>query len=1250
MVDTEARSARRLIDPALQAKDELKPKIEKAKTDSAIKIQLINEVKEEMKSAALQREEVIAQEVVSGEKADMSQVRDACNSAIAQVLLCVKENIIIPVATNKSFFNQLADAKFGPYTAFHLTPIVNKYLDEVITFSSPGDPQSLFEQDFQRLASQNANAANVLKQCLINSAADFRLTPDNINTKLTALVKSGVEETKSEQMRKLLEEDKRDYILGLLDAKKVPQDFDLSERKIWDNYLNILTNNVEPSTKQQEALKTILNKYGFTPEQSEEIITHLEKSLIIRNAEGLIHAISERGFISLTDEEKDIIRKYFFDTQGLLEIIGAGDEFSNNKRLEFKRKITAIFNKLYSKIDEQPNKQFREEFSDLYEGSAFRSLIHALNQLRNKFEESKKIVNYKDAEGQSQTEKLSKFLESFIREINIERNWREIYHDIWIYVKMPESIEKWKEYIGYLGVSEISIFLSGLDGKAVDIARASFERYLQFKIAQNGNRMSADFLAGFFDPTTQEYGQPDYENSEKYCRTVLQASGFNLTDLELKRVLTIARGFTLINTLRIPEIVASSLPPGPGDFKGNVLWDLAAFFNKQFQWGQGRALYDKDGQKPTQYMQRVPELPLIPVVSRPEFSFWKRILAKGRARKWVPREIWDEAFGHQPSEKELERLMTQVDREWLDNMGSYGKLIRIFSIGGFHTRAGWRLEGLKDLKDKIAKNFLTQPLKKDRKFEDENEWLWNDFYLIKEVGAAAGWYYDKGRAEEELKHAVGALLQEKKIINKPWEALTDKEWDKLWSLVTGGHLDDIKLKVFKVDKPTPLSELIENRGIQYQGYTFYKLLRRSPLDFLTNLSQLVPELSKLQEDPNAETDKKLGTKATKSSYWFIDNPDDIVKKTTGDNEKNENQHRKEVDTVKKFQASLKRKWGENNYQHLKRVALFWEELDKNEISGDEFRNIMSIAVEKLKTRTSGTGENVGYEMIKEDIQDIKISSITEEKINCIAGLFFDNDRLISYFKILGDQEKQNLATDYKPKERLHQGQLQTDTFFYTMGQLWFRDDQSGVFPNSAEIDHTKVFAAIAKAGENENKRLVGDIPVWNKATEGISHLDKLLVQANQTKKLDKIMELHHNISEMQGIIGLKDMYKAQFYLSQIVARFFQVHDAAVWPLGAGQIAKLFLGRDVSLSKLHFGYDAFTMDSDDINAYFRQLWMMGVLSEKGPYSYRTLTRAMRVDFPKILTTEIIPNTAALLTLFMLWRFLSKGWKEHEEKNK
>ncbi len=996
----------------------------------------------------------------------------------------------------------------------------------------------------------------------------------------------------------------------LNEGKGLPQD----AWAAWDKIKNDENLTPEQQTTLKAKIKTALTRkekpenFALNAEEADQMIEALSEYKWDDEAERYIGG-------TYSEDEKNVIEKYFQDPNGILTLIGTDGKFSKENRILFKKQVKRIFNKLYEKIDSQPNRQFREEFSDFHEGATFRYLKNQLEKLKTNHLIREKKVSF----GEGKEEMLGGFLESVIREVNIYQSWKEMYHDIWIYAKDP-AMDKWAGYVGRNYVSEVSIFLndSERDINPVELARMAFERYLQAELVKNGNRLRSDFLAGVFSSDSQEYSQPDLKNIKEYYNQILKEKGIELEDWEVNANLTLGKGISFINTLRIPEIVATALPPKAGDFKGNFLYNLAAFFNPQWNWGVQRALLGDYGADPTMHNLIIPELTRIPIIIDAKTA--------GKAKDWVPKDFYDKHFGEDQSYKVDEKLGEKIDQSWLDSMGEYGKLMRIFSIHSLNSRAGWRFEGIGELKKDIKK----QIEKTGKNFASDAEWekAWNDEYLIRYIGAGACWYSDGGKAGADLRNLVGNILEKKGMIDRNWKSLPDEAWGKIWNEFTGGQKD---MEITAFGLTGNMSEITDARDSQYKGYTFFRLLERSPLDFMYNITQMVPELN---------NEKAL-------SEYFIDDVFSLPNTTP--------EQAKKISEIKMFQNKIKQKWGEGNYIHLKKVAEVWsklrhsakktlEDAEKNKYTDEKYKNLKGVSEQDyirniLTFAVEGVRDRKDIKMNENDIKDEEIRKI-----------IFGGNGLMDYFKVLGDREKQLLALDKSPDERPQAGRIDKSSFFYRMGKIWFKEEEVGTIPNTAEIDHGKIYKYISKAGEDMNKRLIGDVAKWNETVGKLLHLDKLLLGVAQSGKMDEIIKLHGELTSIKGVVGERRMHEAQYYIASLVGKFFQQHHYTTMPI-IGPFASFMVGdRNLSLSNIHFGRTAYSMNSNELNNYFQQLWKTGVIAEKGPWSFDQISKAFKVDWKTMLTKQVIPNVSFYLMLFLLWKSLKEGSKELVEPKK
>ncbi len=689
---------------------------------------------------------------------------------------------------------------------------------------------------------------------------------------------------------------------------------------------------------------------------------------------------------------------------------------------------------------------------------------------------------------------------------------------------------------------------------------------------------------------------------------------------QIDSALNIARGISFVNTLRLPEIIASAT--AEKSYKGNYLYDLAAYVNPQWQWAWGR------GGRLEGHGLELPVLRLIDIPKVPKHGVLGRIL--GLAGKFVPKDIQDKVAGNIETETE------KFAASWLDRQNEYGQLLRILGLGGMHTRAGGRInDGLKELRKDIhemiangvpSKGILPMPGVPI----DTDDQLWYDNYLITKVGAGAAWYFSRSRADDELKKAFVEALYHHGHIDKPWNELSEDRQEGLLTEFGSGE-EDIKIHAFKRNQS--LFELGSLRELQYQGDTFYALLKRSPLDFMISMTQLVPEIESIKVIKDPVTGAV--TRHDAIDYWFAD-----PASFTGTHKAN----------IEEFQGRMRDKWGPH-YKRIKQMAGMWKEVrakyvdsgldpvkDQAKIS-EKFRNHLSFALERVRNRED-------LEMVASDIMVNDSDIGAAEKValeNALRTLFFDTDPnigLLSYFKDAGDEHHTTI------RGGLHE-EIDEDNFFFRLANVWFREDQVGVFPTSAEIDHRMIFKYVNLSGDNMNKRLHGDWPAWMEARKNATKLDEILLRAANSHSLKEVMELHHELNAFKYIQGERYMHQANYYIAALVGRFFQEHYAARMPFPIGTIAGFMADREISLSKLSVvGRSAMSMNTDELNKYFLQLSKAGMIAEHGPWSYDQISQAIGVDFPKMFVSEIAPNFSIYFLLLLWWTYLRKAEKDAE----
>ena len=335
-----------------QTRQEVRTEVKNA-TTPAQKEELRTKIIESLHRAATAGREVrIAAQVPRGELSDLQErqakaAAQIVGKSVIRTLEAVKGGIIEPQQQAKALFKQLADKGLTDQTATYLHPLIMKYIGEQdITFSKPGEPETQFEKDLKRIQEENRLAAELISSSLIDASQAGELTElseEEIKAKfgepqegLRTRQELGTEASGLENLPKKIK-------LAQLNASQME-----ILRKFGDNPHRF---SQEDEAKLQEALMA----GGLGLDEAKKFIS-LSKRMTpedyARSADAML-----RQDLNFTQEEIEIVRAYFDNPQTLLSMVRDG-RISQEDAMLYKGKILQIFNKLYDKIDKQPNRVF----------------------------------------------------------------------------------------------------------------------------------------------------------------------------------------------------------------------------------------------------------------------------------------------------------------------------------------------------------------------------------------------------------------------------------------------------------------------------------------------------------------------------------------------------------------------------------------------------------------------------------------------------------------------------------------------------------------------------------------------------------------------------------------------------------------------------------------------------------------------------------------------------------------------------
>jgi hypothetical protein len=598
-----------------------------------------------------------------------------------------------------------------------------------------------------------------------------------------------------------------------------------------------------------------------------------------------------------------------------------------------------------------------------------------------------------------------------------------------------------------------------------------------------------------------------------------------------------------------------------GDFKG--IPDLVGKLYQRHKWRQGRGGPD---------ITHIPELFTMEMVHNPERrSFFDRLFKK---RSWVPQKIYDVA------QQKVKEYGDIVDRALLDRKGYYPELMNIFNIGSIVTRAGWRIEHLQDAVKDILKSDEFKLNFDERKTKwGKNEWETFFDVASKKHGVSSLWFYVGARVDAEMSRALGEVLG------------YDHE-------VPGHEVHEYFIgkrafeEIFEITDPNGQRRKVnfydfrQAKEWEVKGEIFQRFLKRSPGDFLLNLTQLVPELMKPDSD------------LWKSS-------DEIRKKYKKDSHK--------IKQAEALQGFVKERWGDEGFTQLEQVKNWFSKITDK----DTFFEKLGTALEKARA--------VGrIEMIPEDIDD-KDAELRE--------LVFGKDGIVTYLK--------NQDEDFGDYDRVG-----NYGFFYNVGRAW-SIKQGAANPNATDLDYASFYQKISKAGETVTRRLHSDVHMWDEVVKNLADLDHILYKAAASKNLEEIYKLHGGIHQLEGVVGEDEAKHANYLLASLVTSYFWEHNMARAPGGVvnNLLTKLALRRKVSLSKIHGGIYAYSWSDNEVRDYHRYLaFDVNATHQDGRWSYKQAQLSFDAKTDTFIVGDVLPSILTALSAYIMYVALKKALEE------
>lgn len=991
-----------------------------------------------------------------------------------------------------------------------------------------------------------------------------------------------------------------------------------SQKDSLSNYkdrLTIFVDNHYPADQRSEASKTIIDLIitrdrdtlgnvliNWSNDELDELISLYNKSIANLDPRSEL----SRYDISMNDLNIFLPEEIITNFDDYFDLDPQGNYMLKpDQKKKMIKVIYTVANKLLARVSASPDADWRTNFSDFHEGAVQRTIRNTINNLSD----DKVLI---DMLGKSYGDFRDFLVSRVAQELDYEIDSREVYHEIRRYIisgaATPEDIAK---YISRYPASRVNVILQGYNSSLVEEAVRLFEGDLKARIVMAGNKLPSDLFASYFVSGDKRYHSPDQERVKAILKnTVLnlakdqditsradigedyQNIDTHTVEWEVERALTLARGISLLNTLRAHEYMATANPEE--SFRGQP--GSAAWFNMKHKWRTGRG-----GEK----LFKIPELFALDISQVHNEPFWKRV-----SRGWVPKVLYDKVKG--TTEYSLKKVIDLLENTVPFKAGPEGSLqfrdiLKDFSIYGFFSRGAWRFDAMKNW---YLEKF-NQSVDKDWRLTYQN--------LLTEVGAASRWFLDRARVESETRNYILENYDPNYKNN-----LNRETQDAIFiSFYTGGEsqkkFDFLDVNGSSVKMTT--SEFIAEKELNYHSLNYQALLKRSPYDFLLDLTQLEPQLIETYD---------VAGRGILSSYSFYFEVD-----TTGFTPA-------QLKDREKFRERITTRWTADNLDHIGRIAQVWHEIYERHDVLDQ--NISSVKREERKIDAQRKMEERMRLATSKVVLKNKVEMTTDDIYTDpqdLDGVFFNSvflgqNGLVGYFTGLNER-----FADQVGQERT----LGDKKFFYVLAKRWFDIDMR-VIPNTNEMKLYPIFANIKDVGEDVFKRLWKDVDTWNKVVDQLVNLDELLLTTASSgeKGMEKIFEIHAGIQSLQGMIGEEPANRLNYLLATTVIRFFQENYLARLPFGLNLLGGVGLRRFISLSVKHKGYNVMTWKEENIREYADKLWKMGALKEKGKWSKGMIEKAVGADLLKYGLLQAGPSIFSIASLIILITFLKKAFEE------
>lgn len=918
-------------------------------------------------------------------------------------------------------------------------------------------------------------------------------------------------------------------------------------------------------------------------------------------------------------------------------------------KLEFKKLITKYYNYGLQRIHKHQSSQFSEAQQDEQQTAYYFADLHSIitstcESLKNLYANNTEAKRYFDDMSAGYQARIMSLGRTF--------------HDLPLYARVAESFEKWPEFLGYLFPSQLGEIFDPED-RFMEMVRDAITTYIRRRLVQNSNKYPHDLRSGTYQVDGVRYGFRLTDDVKDILVRRMKALGMweKNEDKEwmLDRAMVYAPGIG-IASLNDIEVESTADPVSTFEGINPIMSKISAKAN----WGSGRG-NPHSGLKPAKYLLAM-DVNIYPE----QKSFFSRLFSKFIV-KWAPEKF--KKHVDEMTAKYHDELFSQL----FDRGGKYQELLNMVNFAtSLISRAGWRMRPINDeLTTKSGEELGLNPGEAWKNWTREN---WNKLWKIslRDYGNASLWWFNSGgpgRLDSLMKRL---LVDQLGGINAADE--------KYGEYAEGELALDKKFKILVDGKEVEENYLYirQNQFNQLRGESFYHYMRRNPGDFFLLLSQLVPDITKIDTDP----------KSSGLNDIFLSKHELEVR----------NHHQKEsrteydIDKILARQTNIRKRWGDKYFDVLKSLNKW---VVGNVGEGKEFKNVSEFiaAIEEESTTASENMRNKNNDLdnanqveIKKliearnkasseaevkkinaqiaEVRNRKKLYITkddyvdiegEKKAKAVANAIFDDGGLIN---IITTQKFTSLASDEGNEKFLNNfgdyNKINMDNFFFQMGQAWSLK-MGDVNPYSADFNHFAVYNHLGEPGEDLIKRYVGDAVAQSKMLGNIAQLDKLLLHAGHGPQgnFEEIFKLHEEVfMTLKNIIGDDYAKRANNILASIVATYYQEHDITKIPFLRFPFnlpIRMALGNKISLHRiLTESMHNYSMDDNAIRTYFNTLQDKEWIPKHGAYSVDQLEEQFNNKTDTFIFGDVGPQFVYFLAMFLVYAYVKRAIEEAEGK--